>query len=60
MSVIHIRGKYLLSGSSLRGELAVEDQDAAFILCMTLLLVKEMKDPFLGKNIFRSLQTKIP
>lgn len=48
-------GQYLLSGPSLRGELAVEDQDAASVLCMTLLLVKEMEDPFLSKNIFRSL-----
>lgn len=59
-NVIHIWGQYLLSGPSLWGELAVEDQDAASVLCMTLLLVQEMKDPFLSKNIFCSLQTKFP
>lgn len=59
-NVIHIWGQYLLSGPSLWGELAVEDQDAASVLCMTLLLVQKMKDPFLSKNIFCSLQTKFP
>lgn len=57
---IHIWGQYLLSGPSLWGELAVEDQDTASVLCMSLLLVKEMEDPFLSKNIFCSLQTKFP